>query len=106
MTWLCELDPGVNDAPACAASSWLWLVVVSVTETAGPDAAWAPPELTAARPAVMSATAPSDAVMRLIRDMVLLRNLPPMKQNVTTRNVLDTVIKAARYKAVNGKSPA
>src|SRR5271168_273285 len=77
MTWLCELDPGANDAPACGASSWLWLVVVSVTETAGPDAACAPPELTAASPAVMSATAPSDAVMRLMRDMVLLLNSAP-----------------------------
>src|ERR1700733_14463552 len=105
MTWLCELDPGANDAPVCGASSWLWSVVVSVTETAGPDAACAPPEFTAASPAVMSATAPSDAVMRLMRDMVLLRNLPPMKQNVTTRNVLDTVIKAARNRAVNGRLP-
>ena len=42
MTWLCELDPGANVAPVCGASSWLWLVVVSVTETAGPDAACAP----------------------------------------------------------------
>src|ERR1700722_9918987 len=73
MTWLCELDPGANDAPVCGASSWLWLVVVSVTETAGPDAACAAPELAAASPAAaMSATAPSDAVMRLMRDMVLL----------------------------------
>src|ERR1700722_2689800 len=102
MTWLCELDPGANDAPVCGASSWLWLVVVSVTETAGPDAACAAPELAAVSPAVtMSATAPSDAVMRLMRDMVLLRNSPPMKQNVTTRNVLDTVMKAARNRAVN-----
>ena len=84
MTWLCELDPGANVAPVCGASSWLWLVVVSVTETAGPDAACAAPELTAASPAVMSAAAPSDAVMRLMRDMVLLQNSsPPMKQNVT-----------------------
>src|ERR1700733_8664749 len=105
MTWLCELDPGANDAPVCGASSWLWLVVVSVTETAGPDAARAPPELTAASPAVTIATAPSDAVMRLMRDMVLLRNLPPMKQNVTTRNVLDTVIKEAQNRAVNKRSP-
>ena len=79
MTWLCELDPGANVAPVCGASSWLWLVVVSVTETAGPDAARAGPELTAASPAVMSAAAPSDAVMRLMRDMVLL-DLPGAKR--------------------------
>ncbi len=76
MTWLCELDPGANDAPAWGASSWLWLVVVSVTETAGPDAACAAPGLSTASPAVMSAAAPSDAVIVLMRDMVLLQNLP------------------------------
>src|ERR1700734_3936368 len=76
MTWLCELDPGVNDAPACGASSWLWLVVVSVTETAGPDAACAAPGLIAATTPAMSATAPTDAVILLMRDMVLLQNLP------------------------------
>src|SRR3984957_2743148 len=74
MTWLCELDPGANVAPACGASSWLWLVVVSVTETTGPDAACAALWLITAIPAT-SATAPSDAVIVLMRDMVLLRNL-------------------------------
>jgi hypothetical protein len=49
-------------------------VVVSVTETAGPDAACAEPELITAMPA-MSAAAPSDAVTVLMRDMVLLQNL-------------------------------
>jgi hypothetical protein len=46
------------------------LVVVSVTETAGPDAACAAPGLITAMPA-MSAVAPSAAVMLLMRDMVL-----------------------------------
>jgi hypothetical protein len=74
MTWLCELDPGANVAPACEVSSWLWLVVVSVTETAGPDAACAALGLITAIPAT-SATAPNDAVIVLMRDMVLLQNL-------------------------------
>ena len=63
MTWLCELDPGSERRPALRGESWLWLVVVSQTETAGPDAACAAPEVIPANPAVMSAAAPSDAVV-------------------------------------------
>jgi hypothetical protein len=75
MTCPCELDPEANDAPACGASNWLWSVVVSQTETAGPDAAFAATGLATMIPA-MSAAAPSDAVIFLMRDMVLLQNLP------------------------------
>jgi hypothetical protein len=71
MTWLCELDPGANAAALCGASSWLWLVVVSQTETAGPDAACAAPELTPVSPAVMSAATANDAVVLLMRDIVV-----------------------------------
>jgi hypothetical protein len=71
MTWLCELDPGANDAPAWGASSWLWLVVVSHTETAGPDAAVAGAAPSAATTPATKAAAPSEAMMDLLRDIVV-----------------------------------
>jgi len=73
IVWLADPLPALNVAPDWGARSWLWLAVVSQTETAGPDAACAAPGLSpAVAPAAMSAAAPSNAVMPLLRDIVVL----------------------------------